>query len=333
MQAALSPDGHWLAYSANPTGRMEIYVAPFPSMKSTRPVSTGGGSEPRWAHSGKELFFKSGGKLMAVDVLPGEAFTFGTPHALFPLTGYLAARNRPQYDVAPDDRRFLDDSRARRVERGSGVRRELVHRAPGEDGDRSSVVERHLRAPGTTLGRYRLLEQLGAGGMGEVWRARDANLDRDVAIKFLAHRRAQRRHARRASASGARRCVLSRLSHPGVATIFDFDTQDGIDFLVMEYVPGGSLEARIESGPLPLDDAYPRSAPPSPRRCTAPTRAASSIATSSPATSSSPRAASPRSSTSASPPSWTPIPATGAAHPGRDDPRVRCPTWRPSSCR
>jgi len=107
MQAALSPDGHWLAYSANPTGRMEIYVAPFPSMKSTRLVSTGGGSEPRWAHSGKELFFKSGGKLMAVDVLPGEAFTFGTPHGLFPLTGYLAARNRPEYDVSPDDRRFL----------------------------------------------------------------------------------------------------------------------------------------------------------------------------------------------------------------------------------
>jgi serine/threonine-protein kinase len=107
MQAALSPDGRWLAWSANPTGQMEIYVAPFPSMKSTRLVSTGGGSEPRWAHSGKELFFKSGGKLMAVDVLPGEAFTFGTPHALFPLNGYLAARNRPQYDVSPDDRRFL----------------------------------------------------------------------------------------------------------------------------------------------------------------------------------------------------------------------------------
>ncbi len=107
MQAALSPDGQWLAYSANPTGQMEVYVAPFPSMKSTRLVSTGGGSEPRWAHSGKELFFKSRGRLMAVDVLPGQAFSFGTPHALFPLAGYLAARNRPQYDVAPDDLRFL----------------------------------------------------------------------------------------------------------------------------------------------------------------------------------------------------------------------------------
>ena len=107
LQAAISPDGRWLAYSANPTGRFEVYVAPFPTMRSTRLVSTGGGSEPRWAHSGRELFYKGGGKLMAVDVLPGVAFTLGTPHPLVSLTGYRAARNRPQYDVAPDDRRFL----------------------------------------------------------------------------------------------------------------------------------------------------------------------------------------------------------------------------------
>src|SRR5438445_368797 len=50
--------------------------------------------------------------------------------------------------------------------------------------------------------------------------------------------------------------VLSRLSHPGVATIFDFATQDDIDFLVMEYVPGGTLEAHLKEGPLPLDDVY-----------------------------------------------------------------------------
>jgi TolB-like protein/Flp pilus assembly protein TadD/predicted Ser/Thr protein kinase len=106
-------------------------------------------------------------------------------------------------------------------------------------------------APGTTLGRYRLLERIGAGGMGEVWRARDANLDRDVAVKLLTiaggaddTRERFRREAH----------VLSRLSHPGVATIFDFDTQDGTDFLVMEYVPGGSLETRLEAGPLSLDD-------------------------------------------------------------------------------
>jgi serine/threonine protein kinase/tetratricopeptide (TPR) repeat protein len=106
-------------------------------------------------------------------------------------------------------------------------------------------------APGTTLGRYRLVERIGAGGMGEVWRARDANLDRDVAIKLLtiAGGASDTRERFRREAH-----VLSRLSHPGVATIFDFDTQDGTDFLVMEFVPGGSLETRLEAGPLSLDD-------------------------------------------------------------------------------
>jgi len=107
-------------------------------------------------------------------------------------------------------------------------------------------------APGTTLGRYQLLESIGAGGMGEVWRARDANLDRDVAIKFLRTGLSVGTETRERFRREA--LVLSRLSHPGVATVFDFDTQDGTDFLVMEYVPGGSLETRIADGPLSLDD-------------------------------------------------------------------------------
>src|SRR6187551_3407297 len=88
--------------------------------------------------------------------------------------------------------------------------------------------------------------------MGEVWRARDANLDRDVAIKLLRTAATVGSDTRERFRREA--LVLSRLSHPGVATIFDFDSQDGIDFLVMELVPGGSLEARLASGPLPLDD-------------------------------------------------------------------------------
>ncbi len=103
---------------------------------------------------------------------------------------------------------------------------------------------------GTTLGRYRLLAPLGVGGMGEVWKAHDANLDREVAIKVLAHGAlsddASRERFRREAH------VLSRLSHPGVATIYDFDVQDGVDFLVMELVPGGSLASRLESGRLPV---------------------------------------------------------------------------------
>lgn len=105
---------------------------------------------------------------------------------------------------------------------------------------------------GTTLGRYHLLDRLGAGGMGEVWRARDANLDREVAIKLLtpgtvADAETQARFRREALA-------LSRLSHGGIATIFDFDTVENTPFLVMELVTGGTLEQRMARGPMPFDE-------------------------------------------------------------------------------
>ncbi len=105
---------------------------------------------------------------------------------------------------------------------------------------------------GTTLSHYRILEPLGQGGVGEVYRARDLHLDRDVAIKVLlrgslADPAARERFRREAH-------VLSRLTHPGVATIFDFDTQEGVDFLVMEFVPGGTLESRMRQGPLEVDE-------------------------------------------------------------------------------
>ena len=87
--------------------------------------------------------------------------------------------------------------------------------------------------------------------MGEVWKAHDDNLDRDVAIKMLL--RGTLGHATRRERFRREALVLSRLSHPGVATIFDFDVQDGFDFLVMEYVAGGTLESRLESGPLPIE--------------------------------------------------------------------------------
>ncbi len=102
---------------------------------------------------------------------------------------------------------------------------------------------------GSTLSHYRLLEQIGAGGMGVVFRAHDQHLDRDVAVKVLptgvlADDEARHRFRREAHA-------LSRLNHPHIATIHDFDTQDGVDFLVMELVAGTPLDERLKGGALP----------------------------------------------------------------------------------
>jgi serine/threonine-protein kinase len=104
LTLALSPDSRWLAYGSNESGLYEIYVASFPDMKAKRLVSRGGGTEPRWSRSGRELFFRSGTQLMAVDVPLGASFSPGNPRPLFTVTGFRQARNRQQYDVAPDGR-------------------------------------------------------------------------------------------------------------------------------------------------------------------------------------------------------------------------------------
>src|SRR5947207_3003487 len=106
------------------------------------------------------------------------------------------------------------------------------------------------QAAGSTLAHYRLVEKIGEGGMGVVWKAHDEHLDREVAVKVLAPGALADSQIRQRFRREAH--VLSRLSHPGVATVFDFDAQDGVDFLVMEFVPGGTLEERLRSGPLEL---------------------------------------------------------------------------------
>ena len=104
-------------------------------------------------------------------------------------------------------------------------------------------------APGQQLGRYRILEQIGAGGIGIVYRAHDDKLDRDVAVKVLPPGALADEGTRRRFRNEA--LTLSKLSHPNIATVHDFDSQDGIDFLVMEFVTGFSLSKKLVSGPLP----------------------------------------------------------------------------------
>lgn len=106
---------------------------------------------------------------------------------------------------------------------------------------------------GTKLGPYEIRSPLGAGGMGEVYSAHDSRLDREVALKVLpAHLSSdvslRQRLEREAKA-------VSKLSHPHICTLYDIGRQDGIDFLVMEYLDGETLEHRLLKGPLPLEQA------------------------------------------------------------------------------
>jgi eukaryotic-like serine/threonine-protein kinase len=102
---------------------------------------------------------------------------------------------------------------------------------------------------GQTLGHYRILEKVAAGGMGVVYRAHDEQLERDVALKVLPSGTLTDNSSRRQFRKEA--LALGKLSHPNIETIYEFDTQDGIDFLVMEYVPGNTLAERLGSGALP----------------------------------------------------------------------------------
>jgi hypothetical protein len=106
---AISPDGRWLAYASDESGRFEIYVVPFPNTTSAKwSVSTKGGTEPVWAHSGRELFYRDGARnLVASEVNAGPTFSLGHSTILFPAGGFVADGTAQEYAVSADDRRFL----------------------------------------------------------------------------------------------------------------------------------------------------------------------------------------------------------------------------------
>jgi Tol biopolymer transport system component/tRNA A-37 threonylcarbamoyl transferase component Bud32 len=103
------------------------------------------------------------------------------------------------------------------------------------------------------LGPYEIVSPLGAGGMGEVYKARDTRLDRTVAIKVLPEHSAARPDARERFEREAR--AVSALNHPHICVLHDVGRQDGLDFLVMEFLEGETLAQRLERGPLPMEQA------------------------------------------------------------------------------
>ncbi len=107
--------------------------------------------------------------------------------------------------------------------------------------------------PGTKLGPYEILAPLGAGGMGEVYKAKDTRLDRTVAIKVLPSHVASHPEVRQRFEREAR--AVSSLNHPNICTLHDIGSENGIDFMVMEHIEGDTLADRLKKGALPLDQA------------------------------------------------------------------------------
>ena len=102
-----SPDGRWLTYVSDESGRSEIYVQPYPGPGGKWQISTEGGTEPVWNRNGRELFYRSGDKMMAVEVTGQPGFAAGKPRLLFEGKYLPTPLTFPNYDVSPDGQRFL----------------------------------------------------------------------------------------------------------------------------------------------------------------------------------------------------------------------------------
>ena len=105
--ARFSPDGHFIAYESDESGRGEIYVQPYPGPGGKWQISTEGGVEPVWNPKGRKLFYRSGNKMMAVDVMTEPTFSAGKPKMLFEGPYVPTPRSFPDFDVSPDGQRFL----------------------------------------------------------------------------------------------------------------------------------------------------------------------------------------------------------------------------------
>jgi Tol biopolymer transport system component len=106
----LSPDGRWLLYSSQESGKAEVYVRPFPDVNAGRwPISVGGGSQPLWAKNGREIFYVSPDNvMMAAVVTTQEGFQVGERKALFEIpSGFVLSAVSTPYDVSPDGQRFI----------------------------------------------------------------------------------------------------------------------------------------------------------------------------------------------------------------------------------
>ncbi len=228
QQPRISPDGRLLAFSDN----WEVYVRPLDGAGRLQ-VTDSGGSSPAWAPDSRHLCFGNGNVLVVAELRTTPTLA---------VVGRRIVTQLPysceDFDLAPDGKSFV-----------------VVVPASG----RSDVlVAAHWRMIGTRLGLYQITAALGAGGMGEVYRATNTKLDRDVAIEVLPAALASdpdrlARFEREAK-------LLASLNHPNIAHVYGFESAtppegSAVHFLAMELVEGEDLAERLKRGPIPLDEA------------------------------------------------------------------------------
>jgi eukaryotic-like serine/threonine-protein kinase len=165
-------------------------------------------------------------------------------------------------DLPPEQRpAFLDKACRHSPELRYEVNELLLRTQPPSASQRTShngesqaeTLASNDLTPGTRLGRYIIIEPLGAGGMGAVYRAKDERLERAVAIKILSLGLLMGEDARHRFHKEA--LALAKLGNTHIAAVYDVGEQDGIDYIVMECIPGESLAVKIKSGPLTVKDA------------------------------------------------------------------------------
>jgi serine/threonine-protein kinase len=117
----LSRNGRWLAYASTESGKAEIYVRPFPKLDRKWKISTDSGIEPVWSHDGRELFYRSSNKMMAVSIAVGDVFSAGVPQLLFEGRYQFSGTSVSGYDVSPDAKRFLMVQPAETVQPASQI--------------------------------------------------------------------------------------------------------------------------------------------------------------------------------------------------------------------
>jgi Tol biopolymer transport system component len=130
----LSPDGRWIAYSSNESGRMEVFLSPFPRVDRKAQVSVEGGTQATWNPNGREIFYRNGTKMMSVAVSTAPTLSLGAPRLVFDHRyAFGAPLTIPNYDVSPDGERFVmikDESSSGRLNVVLNWTEELKQRVP-----------------------------------------------------------------------------------------------------------------------------------------------------------------------------------------------------------